>query len=593
MDTVLEFLRDRAVDSADSPAIYQIASDGGWQSTSWSVVWNQINTLAQGFCHLGLKPGHRLAIIASSSLEWELTHLSALAAGAVVIGLDAHDSPARLERVLRDAQVTGLVIKDRGLLKKLSSAQSSLKFVVALQDDGNNKDADAGPDLIPWTALLLHDSEARQARFRLPHANSPATLIYTSGTTGEPKGILYTHGQLVLACEAILATLPTPLPGARFICWLPLSNLFQRIMNLCAMATGSALYMVPDPTKVLDFVSTIQPDVFIGVPRFYEKLANGIKAKLAQQTGLRWWLGNYGLQVGHEYASLQRAGLNPGVSLRLRYWLADRLVLSRLRALMGGRLRYMISGSAPIPTWILEFFHSFGWLVLEAYGMSENILPMAMNTPSAYRFGSVGKILPSNQVKLDEEGHISVRGPGVFNGYQGDTAKPYFVDEHYQTGDIGEVDEQGFLRLTGRNSDIIKTSAGRRIALPPIEAALREVPWIDHATVIGASRKCLVAVLAIDRAALGTAPVLDLAKLQVEIVEKLQQIAGHERPAGALLVTKPFTVEGGELTTNLKLRRQEIERKYLEPVQILFAQIDNGIANQDQKANRFVIHIHE
>lgn len=589
MDTVLEFLRDRAEDTAANPAIYQIASDGAWQPTTWSALWSQVNTLARGLRVLGLNPGDRLAIIAPSSLEWELTHLATLMNAAVIIGLDAHDTATRLQKVLRDAEVTGLVIKDRALLKKIFTLPPSIKFVVCMDDTISD---DPAPKLVSWRALMKSGDGAALGNQALPKAESPATIIYTSGTTGEPKGITYTHGQLALACEAILATLPAPRPGARFVCWLPLSNLFQRIMNLCAMATGSAIYMVPDPSKVLDFVPGIAPDVFIGVPRFYEKLANGIKAKLAQQTGLRRGLCDYGLAVGRQYSAALRAGQAPGMGLKLRYWLADWLVLSRLRGLMGGRLQYMISGSAPIPIWILEFFHSFGWLVLEAYGLSENILPMAMNTPTAYRFGSVGKLLPANQVKLGDGGGISVAGPGVFSGYRGDTTKDYFVDGYYQTGDVGEIDDQGYLRLTGRNSDIIKTSAGRRIALPPIEAVLREVPWVDHALVVGTSRKCLLAVLTLDNNALGAAPALDLGPLQADISAKITALAKHERPAGALLLTKPFSVDGGELTTNLKLRRQEIERKYREPIDALFAEIDRG-GPLEQQSNRLVVQLYE
>ena len=193
MDTVLEFLRDRAEDTAANPAIYQIASDGAWQPTTWSALWSQVNTLARGLRVLGLNPGDRLAIIAPSSLEWELTHLATLMNAGVIIGLDAHDTATRLQKVLRDAEVTGLVIKDRALLKKIFTLPPSIKFVVCMDDTISD---DPAPKLVSWRALMKSGDGAALGNQALPKAESPATIIYTSGTTGEPKGITYTHGQL-------------------------------------------------------------------------------------------------------------------------------------------------------------------------------------------------------------------------------------------------------------------------------------------------------------------------------------------------------------------------------------------------------------
>ena len=515
-----------------------------------------------------------------------------MASGAVVIGLDAHDTAERIQKVLENAAVNALVVKDGSVLIKLGELPQLLKFVILLAGDFENRPA----NVILWEETWKHAEPKADGEYALPSADHPATIIYTSGTTGEPKGILYTHGQLLLACRAIVATLPTPAPDARFICWLPLSNLFQRVMNQCALMTGSSLYMVADPLKVLDFAREIQPDVIIGVPRFFEKVANGIKNKLAQETGLKGSIARYAMRIGARYAEVTRAGAQPSLALKLNYRLADRLVLRRLRRLFGDRLQYLISGSAPIAPWVLEFFQSFGWLVLEAYGLSENILPMAMNTPNTYQFGTVGKVLPQNDVRLDSDGEVMVKGPGLFTGYHDDPDSFAQVSENgfYRTGDYGSFDNAGFLRLTGRKSEIIKTSAGRRVALPQIESTLREIPWVDHAVVLGSGRKCLTALMTIDRAVLPESS-FELAgdhpRLRDTLVTRINQLARHERPAAVILLQRPFTVDGGELTPNLKLRRMEIERKYKSAIDRLYAKLDT--MSSEPAIDQFLIQLHE
>lgn len=587
MKTVLECLRDTAREAPDGLAIFSHA-ESGWSGVTWKQVWDSVVALSIEFTARGLAAGDRLAIIAPNSLQWEITHFAALAAGAVVVGLDAHDTSERLQIVLRHAGITALVVDNESVLAKLGNTADHAKFVVLLSPtDQRRRDAAH----LTWDQIAHQGSENLPTQPDLPKINSPATIIYTSGTTGEPKGILYNHGQLAFACETIIATLPKARPGARFVCWLPLSNLFQRVMNLCAIASGSSIYVVANPLKVLDFVSAIEPDVFIGVPRFYEKLALGIKSKVAEERGLKRIFANYALSVGDRYATLRRAGSVPGIALQLQHKLVDRLVLRRLRGLMGHRLQYLVSGSAPIPKWILEYFASFGWLVLEAYGLSENILPVAMNTPGAYQFGSVGKLMPGSELRIADDGELMVKGPGLFAGYLGVPGSFEAVSEEgfYRTGDIGRLDETGFLKLTGRKSEIIKTTAGRRIALPAVESVLRELPWVDHAVAFGSGRKCLVALLTInggDQSAADTHT--RRAELAAHIDTKLSQ---HERPAAVMLLSQPFTIDGGELTPNLKLRRMEIEKKYQPLIEELFAKLEQ--ATEPSQAKQFVLEIHE
>ena len=330
--------------------------------------------------------------------------------------------------------------------------------------------------------------------------------------------------------------------------------------------------------------------MFIGVPRFYEKLALGINAKLAAQRGMKGFIANQAMAVGQRYAAAKRNRISPGFALEFRHRLANKLVLRKLRKLLGDRLQYLISGSAPIPLWILEMFHSIGWPVLEAYGLSENIIPVAMNTPSVYRFGTVGKVMPQNEVHLANDGEVLVRGPGLFDGYFGDADSFAQVSDNgfYRTGDFGQFDSDGFLKLTGRKSEIIKTTAGRRIALPPIESVLRELPWVDQAVVFGSGRKCLVALLTL--ANHDSSRGVDVTKLQSELVAHIgNKLSRYDQPAAALLIKRTFTVYGGELTPNLKLKRAEIERKYGPLVDPLFQRLDA----ERGETEPFIFEIHE
>ncbi len=592
MNTILELLRDQARREPDSPAIYTRLTPPTtiWISLTWKEVWDRVIALSIGFKARGLESGDRLAIIAPNGLEWELAHFAALASGAIVIGLDGHDTGERLRKIFLHANVNALVVGGHETLSKLGTTTQAAKFILSIS---RKKGIEALPASLTWDEVMNSPFVGNKVPAPFPKKDDPATIIYTSGTTGEPKGILYSHGQIVLACEAIIAVLPAARPGARFVCWLPLSNLFQRVMNLCAVATGSSLYMVADPLKVLDFVQEIEPDVLIGVPRFYEKLALGIKKELGAETGVKAALTQFALAIGRRYAAVKKnPGGKPTIALQLQYFLADRLVLRRLRGLFGTRLQYLISGSAPIPLRILEFFESFGCLILEAYGLSENILPIAMNAPNAYRFGTVGKVLPQNEIRIDEDSELLVRGPGLFKGYFGDPESFERVSKEgfYRTGDYGHFDDAGFLKLTGRKSEIIKTSSGRRIALPAIESVLRELSWVDQAVVLGSGRKCLAALLTLSSSTKGV-PTLSAAQ-RTELVTHIHaRLSRHEQPAAALILARPFTVDGGELTPNLKLRRAEIERKYAPATAALFQSLDQMA--QRSEPEQFLIEFHE
>jgi long-chain acyl-CoA synthetase len=424
-----------------------------------------------------------------------------------------------------------------------------------------------------------------------PATDSPATLIYTSGTTGSPKAVLYSHRQILVAADAILESFPGLSAGENMLCWLPMAHLYQRMLNFAAAQRGAILCFVEDPRTIAECLRETNPEVFVGVPRVFEKIHDGIRNQAAAQSRPARALFAWALKIGGECARRLRAGQTPSRTLRWKQRLADVLVLRRIRGLFGKNIRFLISGSAPLPAQLPEFFHALGLVTLEAYGVSENTVPLAANRPGDYRFGSVGRPFAANEIRLAADGEVLVRGPGLFRGYEGDREadERFTADGFYQTGDLGRFDEDGYLWLKGRKSEIIKTSTGRKLSPFKIEGAYRKSPLIAQIAVFGDGRERPAALVVLDEAVL--AQYWNLSGLPSAASEEMrrsdfareltkrelercgEELAPHERIADFAVLEKSFAVESGELTSNLKLRRQFIAAKYAKVIDGFYADV--------------------
>jgi long-chain acyl-CoA synthetase len=589
-ETLPALLEARVRATPDGQAYAELGAGSGWHYTSWSEHLHQVRLLAGGLARHGLARGERVLILAPTRLAWERVQMAVFACGAVAVGVDPRIADAHLDQIVRRVAPSVLVVNDAGQLDRLPAAVvAAAKLRVSLTGD----DGRAGLHTLEAIAAAADTDEKHDPWDRV-QADDPAIVVFTSGTTGDPKGIAYSHRQVCLACEALLATFPQIEAGDRFACWLPLANLFQRMVNFFAIARGVTTYFVPDPRELMTLLPAIRPHMLIGVPRFYEKLHAGIEARIAAAGVLRP-LVRYAWCVGERVAASERHGGRPSAGLRALHALLDPLVLARIRRSLGGSLRFLVSGSAPMPVWLLERLHGLGLLVLEAYGTSENIVPIAANRLDAYRFGTVGRPLPGNELRLDAEGELEVRGPGVFSGYLDDPDRGMFTaDGFLRTGDYAEWTDDGFLRLKGRRSEIFKTSTGRRIAPFAIEQRLLALPWVEHALATGAGRKFVLALLAVNPESLrawaearglagGLAEPIDPALAQAlwQAVEAaVSPLAAHERPAGCVLVTRPFGIDSGELTPNLKLRRNRVQERYGPCLERLYAEIEAGGENR-------------
>lgn len=561
--TVPAMLQARAEASSDAAALWSLHLSAGWQPMTWREFRDRVAAVAVALRARGLGPGDRVGILAPSCARWDIVQLAAMAAGGVVVGLDPHDTGERLTQIAEQCGLAAVIAQDEALLGRLAPAvRDRLRLAITLTPP-------TAPGLVAFDALAEGAGTAAGGDWNLARADAAALIVFTSGTTGEPKGITYTHGQVSGAVASILQAFPDIEAGSRLACWLPLANLFQRVINLCAIGRGAQTFYVEDPRQIMQHVGTIAPHLFIGVPRFYEKLyagiADAIDARPPWQRGLAKWA----LRAGDRKARAERGGTPTSMLDRLAALAADRLVLRRLRGVMGGNLRCLISGSAPMPPWLLERFHALGLLVLEAYGLSESIVPVAANRPQRYRFGSVGVPMAGVEVKLAPDGELLLRGPGVFGGYLGeaDGSTPIDAAGFLASGDYAGIDSDGFVTLLGRKSELFKTSTGRRIAPAVIESHLRQIPYVEHAVVFGANRPFLAAVLAVSDAALcnrlgGRVAADDVAAtaaaVRADVADAVRDLPAYQRPAGVLLTTRAFSVAEGHITPNLKVRRRQV-----------------------------------
>lgn len=556
--TLPELLKQRVDRTPDQPAFWTRSSKRRWSAITWQQFRQKALQVTYRLQATGLKPGEAIAILAKNSIDWEVVQHGAMAAGAVVIGLDLNDPPARLQRIVQSSSVQALFVDDEALLDRfLVSFCSSLKLVAVR--------------LFPVTCLgkpitsVLADLTLTAKPKALPSLTSddPATIIFTSGTTGEPKSMVFSHGQVLLAIEAILSRFQTIPPQAHLACWLPLSNPFQRIINFCAIRLNLQSFMVENPAEIMAQVREINPFLFAAVPRFYEKAYEAIQEKIQHAPIFLRPLIRWAEQVGGRYWQVQRQGKAMDWGLRLQYQLAHCLVLKQFQKALGNIIRLLLSGSAPMPVWLLEKFHGLGWLILECYGISENIIPIALNTPEQFRFGSVGKPLAANTIRFAAEGEIAVKSKGISASVKPDPATGFL-----STGDLGKLDADGFLWLEGRQADVFKLSTGRKVVPLRVEEILKGLDFVEHAVVFGKNQKVASAILAVhaekwqlylNRFDCETKA---LAQLKQTVQAAAGDLPSYFLPVEYCIVTTPFSVTGGELTTNLKVRRNVVLEKY-------------------------------
>jgi len=578
--TLPDRLLARAQATPECAAWFHLDASEAWQTSSWKSVAEQVGTLATSLARLGLQRGDHVAIMLPSSPQWDCCQHAVLACGAVVVGLDAHDAHGTLQHILSVSRPRAIIATSAETLITLQGLYQEADILIHARGAPHTGQHSLASLMEPQPGAPPAPNQARP--------DDTATIVFTSGSTGLPKGIPYSHRQLLLACDALATHFPTIRQDARMVCWLPLANLFQRILNMFSLSYGARTYFVEQPDQIIRWLPEIKPTLFVGVPRFFEKLHANIVAELERAPPPARLIAYTAWRIGERIATAKRNGLPPHLRDRLLAPLASR-VLTRLRSLMGADLQFMASGSAPLPVWLMERFHGLGWLVLEAYGVSENVIPIAINTPKAYRFGSVGRTLPGNELVIADDHELLVRGPGVSSSYIGHSPASPPCDQigFLHTGDFARIDEDGFVWLEGRKSEVFKTSTGRRIAPVPIEASLKKIPLVEHAIIVGRDRPYPVAILCVSPqhpVALQCGGSGALEQLRTAVVASCAELAGYQRPGAVIVSTHALSTARGELTANLKLRRSVIETHFSAQIETAYR-----ASSDKQAASPFIL----
>jgi len=594
--TVVAALERAAVEFGDRPALAQRGA-AGWETLSWKSYRDEIFRAAAGFVRLGVVPGTGLAIHSANRPEWAVADLAAIAAGAIPTGIFITNTPEQCAYVLDHTEATIAVADNAEAVAKLLAARGGaprLRTIVVFDLDERAAPAPGGevPAVVSWRRLLELGGEAGEdgvaERVAAQSADDVATLIYTSGTTGSPKGVELTHRNLVWTAWCGAHETIQVRPDDRQLSYLPLAHIAEQMLTLhLPLQHGGCTYFVPALDRVPEALREVRPTIFFAVPRVWEKLQSGVEKAIAEAPPLRrrllGWARRKALAAG--YAAQRGEAVGIGAAI------ADRLVLGKVRARLGlHRVRHAASAAAPISLGTLEFFLSLGVPIFEIYGLSETSGPGTISTPGRFRTGSVGPTMPGVELRLADDGEILMRGPNIFRGYRKDpesTAAALDADRWFHTGDIGELSDDGFLRITDRKKELLVTSGGKKIAPAPIENRLREIQGVAHAVLVGEQRNYVAALLTLDPAALPTladrlgSPAKTIADaascplvhafLEREIGRINSALARFESVRKFEVLGTEFTVDGGELTPTLKLKRKVVRQKFAARIEALYA----------------------
>lgn len=584
--TIPEVLEKTARARGDAPAL-RFKHGGAWRTLSWSEYHRQVRRTARGLMALGLQRGQGVAIMGFNRPEWFLSDLGAIAAGGVPTGIYQTSTPEQCLQVADHAEAAVVVVENArylDLFRPLRARLPRLRAIVMMEGDS------AEEGVVSWARLQEMGDAVPEAdldeRISGQRPTDCATLFYTSGTTGAPKAVMLSHRNLTWTAARIISLVGVR-AGDAMVSYLPLSHVAEQIISLHgSMAAGGVCAFAESMEALPQNLREIRPDLFFGVPRVWEKMQAAIAAAGAQAGPLRRrivaWARGQGLRAG--YAE-QRGTPAPRLAP-----LARRIVFDKVRARLGlDRARVCAVSAAPIGVHTLEFFLSLGIPVLEVYGMSECTGPATVSLPGAYRTGAAGRAIPDTEVALAPDGEILIRGPHVFLGYLKDpegTRQAIDEDGWLHSGDVGELDGEGYLRVTDRKKELLITSGGKNVAPQPIETRLRSIPGIGHAVALGDRRNYVTALLTLDAVRLpevasraGSAArdlreaaccprVRAFLEAQVEIVNR--SLARYETVRRFEVLPQEFTVEGGELTATLKLRRRVVHEKYADAIERLY-----------------------
>jgi long-chain acyl-CoA synthetase len=585
--TVAALVVDRIAATPDAEAFSTPAGGGQWKSSTWREAGDRIRAIAGGLRALGLADEQRVAILSGTRLEWILADLAILCAGGAATTIYPSNTPEECSYILRDSESAFVFAENGSQLAKLEAERGklpALKKVILFEGESQGK-----TDWVMTLAELTErgrkydaeDATRFEKTARAVRADSLATLVYTSGTTGEPKGVELTHDCWVYEAEAI-DRLELLHPDDKQLLWLPLSHVFGKVLEAAQLRIGFSTAVDGRVDKLVENLAQVKPTFVAAVPRIFEKVRNKVVVGIEEGGGLKRTIFEWALGVGRAASEARQKGGSPSAWLKLKLAIADQLVFAKLKARFGGRMRYFISGSAPLAREVAEFFDAAGLPILEGYGLTESSAASLVNRPHKYRLGTVGLPLPGTEVRCaPEDGEVLLRGRGIMRGYKGraEASREALDDGWLRTGDIGEIDADGFLRITDRKKDLIKTSNGKYVAPQALEGQLKALcPYVSQVLIHGNNRNFVTALVTLDVESMrgwardngldGKSPVELVADPKVRalvqgFIDQLNgKLANYAAVKKFVLLANDFSLEAGELTASLKMKRKVIEQHY-------------------------------
>ena len=574
-DNVTDLLEQRVAATPDR-VIFATPNGEGWTDMTALDFRNKVVALAKGFAAAGVQPGDHIGFMCKTSFEWSLIDFALFYTGAVMVPIYETSSALQIQWILEDSGARGLITESAQHAEHFNEIRGE----VAAVDLSWRLDEGAIDSLIASGADVA-DEEIERRR-NIANAADIATLIYTSGSTGRPKGCVLTHANFVDLSRNAGAALGVVVnePGSSTLLFVTLAHVFARFISILAVHAGVRVGHQPDTTQLLPSLGSFKPSFLLAVPRVFEKVYNS--AEQTAEAGGKGKIFRTAALVAVKHSEAIMAGKKPGFGLSLKFKIFDKLVYSTLREKMGGRVRYAVSGSAPLSRYLGHFYHSLGIKILEGYGLTETTAPVTVNRPDKFKIGTVGPVIPGHAVRIAEDGEIEVKGIDVFKEYWNnpEATKAAFTDDgFFKTGDLGALDEDGYLSITGRKKEIIVTAGGKNVAPAGLEDPIRSFPIISQVVAVGDQKPFISALITLDQEMLpawlknnGLDPKMsleDAAKSPVVLAE-VQRAVDHgnkyvsraESIRKWIILPTEFTEANGHLTPKMSIKRDNILRDY-------------------------------
>ncbi len=584
--TLADLLARAARKYGGAPAI-KFKDGDAWVDRSFTEVEEAVRKLALGLVDLGVEKGDKVSILGNTRPEWTYFDFAALSVGATVVPIYQTNSPEECQYVLENSDSKVVVVEDDEQIEKIRKVRDNLpKLETVVRMTGSSEDAVSLDDLAARGAG--RDVAEWEQRWKAVRPDDVCTFIYTSGTTGPPKGCVITHGNYRAMLDMVKENSVIEGEDVTYL-YLPLAHSFALLIQLGSFDLGATLaYWERDPLKLMPNLAEVKPTYFPSVPRIFEKIYTTATSTMEKEGGLKKAIFDWSIRVGRKMREAERAGRNPGFLLRKQYEFADKKVLSKIRGLFGGQLRLAVSGAAPINPDILHFFDAAGVLVLEGWGMTETSTAATISTPEDFKIGTIGKPFPGCEVKIAEDGEILVKGPNVFQGYykNDEATRETIVDGWLHTGDLGSIDADGFITITGRKKDIIITAGGKNITPANLENEIKQHPLVSQCVVVGDRRPYLVALVTLDpEEAVAYAKEHGLPEdpaqlatnggvreaIEAHLAKVNEKFARVEQVKKIAILPQDLSQEAGELTPTLKVKRAVVADKHQGEIEQLYA----------------------